>query len=613
MNPVQLLSPAVASQIAAGEVVSRPASVIKELVENSIDAGATRIDIVIADAGRTHIQVTDNGCGMTKPDAMLSFSRHATSKLRETDDLYSLSTFGFRGEALPSIAAVAEVTMRTRTAQDETGTEVSLSGSAEMEVNPCVCEQGTSISVRNLFFNVPARRKFLKGNQTEFAHIMTEIERVSLAHPEVAIDLTHQGQQVLQLVASALRPRIVALFGKKMNQALLPVEVCTPLVRVSGFVSNLENARSRSQQQFFFVNGRFMRHPYFHKAVLQAFEGLVQAGDQPSYFLFLEIAPDQIDVNIHPTKTEIKFQDEPVIFKIIMAAVREAVGKFEEMPTIDFNTADMPDIPVFETGRPASQPKVEYNPNFNPFKTGCSSQGMQFSQPAKRNTDDWTLLYGDGGTHNVNDEMPPYVPDRNGTDATGSLLEPDAPAPLGQIMQRFILVGEQSGLRIIDQHRAHVTVLFDRYMKQAKSHAQVSQGLLFPEMFQLSPSDYQVFLTIKPRLETLGFDLSDMGHGAVAVQGIPSGLEGKDFENVILGMIHDWSEAPETNDGESQLRSLALSMARSSAIQAGRHLSAEEMALLVQSLYACPIHPVTPDGHSVYVDIDQAELARRFS
>jgi len=612
MDSVQLLSPAVASQIAAGEVVSRPASVVKELVENSIDAGATHIDIVIADAGRTHIQVSDNGCGMTKADATLSFSRHATSKIRQTDDLYSLHTFGFRGEALPSIAAVAEVTLRTRTPQDETGTEVSASGPERMEVNPCVCEPGTSISVRNLFFNVPARRKFLKGNQTEFAHIMTEIERVSLAHPEVSFDLSHQGQKVLQLVASALRSRIVALFGKKMNQALLPVEVITPLVKISGFVSNLENARSRSQQQFFFVNGRFMKHPYFHKAVLQAFDGLVQAGDQPSYFLFIEVAPDQIDVNIHPTKTEIKFQDEPVIFKIIMASVRESLGKFEEMTTIDFNTADMPDIPVFETGRPASQPKVEYNPNFNPFKTGGAGQGMPFQQPAKRNTDDWTLLYGESG-HSVKEELPAYGIGSTDSAIPDMELETESPKPLGQIMQRYILVEERTGLRVIDQHRAHVTVLFDRYMKQALSHASVSQGLLFPEMFQLSPSDYQVFAAIRPRLETLGFDLSDMGHGAVAVQGIPSGLEGKDFENVILEMIHDWSSDPAAGDTDSQLRSLALSMARSSAIQAGRHLSIDEMTSLLQSLYACSMHSVTPDGHNVYVDFAQTELAKRFS
>lgn len=608
MDSIQLLSPSVANQIAAGEVVSRPASVIKELVENSIDAGATSIAVDVTDAGRTLIRVSDNGCGMSQADAVLSFSRHATSKIRQADDLFSLHTFGFRGEALPSIAAIAQVTMQTCTRDSDTGVRISVDGGEDLQSEPCVCDPGTVISVRNLFYNVPARRKFLKSNQTEFTHIMTEMERASLAHPEIAFSLSHQGQQVLQLAPSAIRPRIVAIFGKKMNQVLLPVEVETPLVRVNGFVSNLENSRARGSQQFFFVNGRFMKHPYFHKAVLQAFDGLIQQGDQPSYFLFIEIAPDLIDVNIHPTKTEIKFQDEQVIFKIIMAAVRETVGKFEEMPTIDFNVADMPDIPAFDGRSPVSQPKVEYNPDFNPFRQSGGGGANSRVEMPKRSTDDWTLLYGDSG-HQVKEDDIPY---QTAGDFTGTVLEPDVPKALCQIMQRYILLEDHAGLRVVDQHRAHVRVLFDQFMEQVQSHAAVSQGLLFPEMFCMSPTDFQTFQTLKPRLESLGFDLSDMGQGAVAVQGIPAGLEGHDYENIIMGMLRDWTENP-CADEDSQLRALALSMARSSAIPAGQILSADEMNRLLQSLFACSLPSRTPDGHSVFIDLSQADLAKRFT
>ncbi len=605
MDRIHILSETVASQIAAGEVVNRPASVVKELVENSIDAGATRIQTVITDAGRTLIQVTDNGHGMSQADAKLAFQRHATSKIHGTDDLYSLTTFGFRGEALPSIAAVSELSLTTRQADAETGVQISMSGGQDMQVEPCVCDAGTTFRIRNLFFNVPARRKFLKGNQTEFGHIMTEVERVSLAHPEIAFELLHQSQQVLSLPVQPLRGRLVSLFGKKLSQSLLPVEIETSLVRISGFVSNLESARQRGSQQFFFVNGRYMRHPYFHKAVLQAYEGLIHEGDQPSYFLFLDIAPDQIDVNVHPTKTEVKFQDEPVIWKILMAAVRETLGKFEEMTTIDFNVADMPDIPAFGTGhQTGNMPKVEYNPDFNPFKpqgSGGASSQPSYCQPAKRNTDDWTKLYGEVEQHHVKESQTEFIPS-----------ESDASAlPVWQIMDRYIAVPGIRDLRLIDQHRAHVRILFDRFISQTKDHTAPSQGLLFPEMFQLSPSHYQTFLAIKPRFEKLGFDLSDMGHGAIAVQGVPAGFDGHDYENAIKGMIDECADGSPA-DEESQLRAMALSMARSSAIPSVHHLSDDEIRQLVTELDACGISTKTPGGQTISVVLTLDELSKRF-
>lgn len=599
---VKVLSQQVASQIAAGEVVNRPASVVKELVENAVDAGADSIKVILTDAGRTSIQVIDNGCGMNSEDARTAFERHATSKITRSDDLFSLTTFGFRGEALPSIAAVAEVQLRTRTADSETGTEITVKASETESQEPCVCPAGSSFTVRNLFYNVPARRKFLKSNQTEFGHILTEIERVALAHPEVAVELTHQGEQVLSLPVSAIKQRIVNLFGRKMNEALLPVEVETSVVKVSGFCSNLDNVKGKGAKQFFFVNGRYMRHPYFHKAVLSAYEGLVPESDQPSYFIFLTVPPQTIDVNIHPTKTEIKFQDEQVIWKILMAAVKETVGRYEEMPTIEFDTADMPDIPIYDASRPVAQPKVSYNPDFNPFSQTRSETGQ-----SRANRENWSKLYGDVLERKVNEGEIPYTP------MSETLISSPQEEPLKpyQFADRYILVPSDEGLMVIDQHRAHIRVLYDRFMADAKSHASASQGLLFPEMFQLSANDAVLFEELKPRFAALGFDLSDMGRGAIAVQGVPSGMEGQDYERLITDMIADLRINP-TQEEDRQLESMALAMARKAAIPAGRRLSDNEMQELIRSLKACSIPSRTPDAKTVYVIKTEQEIAKWF-
>ncbi|MBP5691571.1 MAG: DNA mismatch repair endonuclease MutL [Bacteroidaceae bacterium] len=598
---VKVLSQQVASQIAAGEVVNRPASVVKELVENAVDAGADSIKVILTDAGRTMVQVTDNGCGMEAQDARTAFERHATSKIRESDDLYTLTTFGFRGEALPSIAAVAEVQLRTRTALSDTGTEIIIKASEIEHDEPCVCPVGSTFTVRNLFYNVPARRKFLKSNQTEFGHIVNEIERVALAHPEVAIELTHQNEQVLSLPVSAVKQRIVNLFGRKINEALLPVDVETSVVKVSGFCSNLDSVKGKGAKQFFFVNGRYMRHPYFHKAVLSAYEGLVPEGDQPSYFLFLKVPADTIDVNIHPTKTEIKFQDEQVIWKIIMAAVKETVGRFEEMPTIDFNTADMPDIPIYDPSRPVVQPKVEINTSFNPFAGGRSDCHVNRS-----NTDNWSKLYGDVIERKVNESPIDFRP------APQPLVQPEEqPLHPYQFADRYILVPSDEGLMIIDQHRAHIRVLYDRFMADAQAHNAPSQGLLFPEMFQLSAADAAIFSELKPRFAELGFDLSDMGRGAVAVQGVPSGMEGQDYERLITDMIADLRINP-TQEQSRHLESMALAMARKAAIPSGRHLTEDEMRELVRSLKSSPMPSRTPDAKTTYVVKPVQEIQKWF-
>ena len=598
---IRVLSQAVASQIAAGEVVNRPASVVKELMENAVDAGADNIRIIITDAGRTSIQVIDNGCGMAPSDARLAFERHATSKIRQSDDLYSLTTFGFRGEALPSIAAVAEVELRTREADSDTGTSIIVKASEIEQEEACVCPVGSSFIVRNLFYNVPARRKFLKSNQTEFGHVLTEVERVALAHPEVGIELSHQGEQILSLPVSAIKQRIVNLFGRKMNEALLPVEVETSVVKITGFCSTLDSVKGKGSKQFFFVNGRFMRHPYFHKAVLSAYENLVPEGDQPSYFLFMDVPADTIDVNIHPTKTEIKFQDEQVIWKILMAAVKETVGKFEEMPTIDFNTADMPDIPIYDASRPAIQPKVDINTNFNPF-TGNRSE----PRPSRANADNWGKLYGDVIEHKISEGAIPYQP------AMESLIRPDEqPLHPYQYADRYIIVESEQGLMVVDQHRAHIKVLYERFMADAKCHSAASQGLLFPEMFQLSQVDAAAFADLKPRFAALGFDISDMGRGAIAVQGVPSGMEGQDYERLITDLIADLRINP-TQEEDRQLESMALGMARKAAIPAGRHMSENEMQELLRSLKACSMPSRTPDGKPTYIIKSDQEISKWF-
>ena len=600
---VRVLPENVACQIAAGEVVNRPASVIKELVENAVDAGADNISIILTDAGRTSIQVIDNGCGMMPADARLSFERHATSKIRQSDDLYSLTTFGFRGEALPSIAAISEVVLRTRTHDSDTGTQITVKASEIVSEEECVCPVGSSFTVRNLFYNVPARRKFLKSNQTELGHILNEIERVAIAHPEIAIEVTHQGEKILSLPATegAVKQRIVNLFGRKMNEALLPVEVETSVVNVSGFCSNLDSVKGKGSKQFFFVNGRFIRHPYFHKAVLNAYEGLVPEGEQPSYFLFLQVPANSIDVNIHPAKTEIKFQDEQVIWKILMAAVKETVGKYEAMPTIEFDTADMPDIPIYDSTRPVTQPTVGYNPQFNPF-----SGSRQDYHQSHNNTDGWDKLYGQVIEHKIKESPVMYEPQQE------SVIQAEESEQVPyQYSDRYILVGVEQGLMVVDQHRAHIRVLYERFMRDASGGSAPSQGLLFPEMFQLPQSDIALFTELKPRFSELGFDISDMGRGAIAVQGVPSGMEGQDYERLITDMIADLRINP-TSESQRQLESMALAMARKSAIPSGRHLSVDEMKELLRALRACQMPSRTPDGKAVYVIKSDQEIAKWF-
>src|SRR5574344_481872 len=601
---IRILPTEVAGQIAAGEIVNRPASVVKELVENAIDAGSTNVQVLLTDAGRTSIQVIDNGFGMSSADSSLCFERHATSKIRTSDDLYSLTTFGFRGEALASIASVSEVELRTRQQSDEIGNSLIISASEIVSQEPVACPSGCNFIVKNLFFNVPARRKFLKNNQTEFGHVLTEIERVALVHPEVSISLFHQGEEIVSLPVSSLKQRIIGLFGKKMNQILLPVEVHTSVVNITGFCGTLGSTRKHGAEQFFFVNGRFMRHPYFHKAVMNAYEKLIPEGEQPTYILFLGVPKNSIDVNIHPSKTEIKFAEEPIIWKIILSAVSEAIGKFEEMPKIDFDTQDMPDIPVFDGNKNINQPKVSYNPNYNPFSSSPNYR-------ERKNESQWTKLIGEELERKLNDSSSPASYYQSKMEKVEPFEPVEEKFPCFQYQNRFIITSSASGLMIIDQHRAHVRILFERYRAQLKSGDVASQGLLFPEMFQLSTYDASLFQNLKEDFAALGFDISDMGHGAVAVQSVPAGLENMDYEKLIVDMIAA-SRENGTESADLQREKMAQSMAEKAAIKNGKTLTADEMNEIIRCLKSCEMPSRTPDGKTVYILQSPEALDRMF-
>lgn len=613
---IHLLPDTVANQIAAGEVIQRPASVIKELVENAIDAEAHEVHVLVTDAGKTSIQVIDDGKGMSETDARLSFERHATSKIRQASDLFALHTMGFRGEALASIAAVAEVELKTRLAGKELGTRLVLAGSKVELQETVTCPQGSNFLVKNLFFNVPARRKFLKANSTELSNILAEFERIALVHPEVAFYLYSNDTEVFNLPVMPLRQRIMSVFGKKMNQQLLSVEVETSLVKISGFIAKPETARKKGAHQYFFVNGRYMRHPYFHKAVMDAYEQLIPAGEQISYFIYFDVDPANIDVNIHPTKTEIKFENEQAIWQILSAAVKESLGKFSAIPSIDFDTEDMPDMPAYEQTDTAAPPKVHYNTDFNPFQASAPTHSEP-SQPgyARRASNDWEALYaGVSRASKMNEPDDDLLPDEEEVIPPLPTEEPvvEKGAQHFQLKGRFILTSVKSGLMLIDQHRAHVRVLFDRYMEQIRTRNGVSQGVLFPEVVELPPSEATVLESLTDDLTAVGFDLTPLGGGSYAVNGVPAGIEGLSPVELIRNMVHTAMEKG-GNVREEVQTILALTLARSAAIVYGQVLSEEEMANLVDSLFACPTPGYTPDGKTVLITVKEEDIERRFA
>ena len=609
MDIIHLLPDSVANQIAAGEVVQRPASVIKELMENAVDAGASTIDVLVQDAGRTSIQVIDDGKGMTETDARMAFERHATSKIAKAEDLFTLQTMGFRGEALPSIAAVSLVKLTTRTAEQELGVQLCLEGSRVVSQEVCSCPVGANFEVSNLFFNVPARRKFLKSNQTELNNIIQDFERIALVNPSVAFTLSSNGNRLMQLPAGGSLQRIVGIFGKRLGEQLLPLQVETSLVKISGFVGKPEAARKKNSSQYLFVNGRFMRHPRFHYAVMEAFSHLIPEGDQVPYFIFFQVDPANIDVNIHPTKTEIKFENEQEIWSIILAAVRDALGKFNAVPTIDFDVEGRPDIPAYDARSlgDVKVPRVQFNPTYNPFSSHSES---------RKPTRQWEKLYEQAANqNNPNNQSPQNTQNTQSPQSSQSFqtLFPESLEMSSQHYQykgQYIMTAVQSGLMIVDQRRAHIRILYERYMRQMQEHSAATQGLLFPELLELSPSDAALLTGILDDVRALGFDITPLGGSSFSIVGAPSG------QSNPVAVVQQMVESVKQQDGahaDALHHQLALVLARNNAIEVGEVLTPVQMETLLSDLFQCEIQNLSPSGKQVLTILQQEQIDKMFN
>lgn len=606
---IHLLPDSVANQIAAGEVVQRPASVVKELMENALDAGATKIQVIVSDGGRTLIQVIDNGSGMSETDARLAFERHATSKISRAEDLFALRTMGFRGEALASIVAVAEVELLTRRADDELGTRIAFSGSKLEAQEPVACPKGSNFKIKNLFFNIPARRKFLKSVQTEFNNIVTEFERVALINGDVEFLLTHNDSEVLNLQVGSMRKRILDIFGKKITSQLIEVEVSSSLLEIRGFVGAPESARKKGAQQYFFVNGRYMRHPYFAKAVMEAYSQMIPQGEQVPFFLCFTVDPSRIDVNIHPTKTEIKFEDEQSLWKIIAAAVRESLGRFNAAPGLDFDAEEMPDIPsmnLFPEGAPVSAPRISYKADYNPFRNRRNDT---------RGGENWEAFYRDA-TGQIVDPSPfedisiPVTSSIESHEETPQFVPEDF-VPMSQYKGMYILIPVKSGLMWVHQRRAHIRVLYEKYIGQLRDNKGYVQGLLFPERVDLSAAEAVALDSISQEIQSLGFDISSLGGGSFSLNGVPADTEGLSPTELLLDIIHSAME--QTFGVRDKLyEKLALSMARKVAIVTGQILTPDEMSNLVTSLFKVTEPARTPDGQIIVYIMPDTDIDRKF-
>lgn len=611
MDIIHLLPDSVANQIAAGEVIQRPASVIKELVENSIDAGAANIDVYVQDAGRTCIQVIDDGKGMSETDARLAFERHATSKITRAEDLFTLRTMGFRGEALPSIVAVSQVTLQTRTPDSELGTRLDIEGGRILSQEPCVCAIGANFEVKNLFFNIPARRKFLKSNHTELNNIIQEFERIALVNHSVAFSLTCDGNTTIRLMATNLHRRIVDIFGKKIGADLITVEVDTTLVKIRGFVGRPESSKKKGAHQYFFVNGRYMRHPYFSKAVAESFLGLVPEGEQVPFFLYLDIDPENIDINISPTKTEVKFENEPAIWQIIYAGIKEALGKFNAVPVIDFDNANETEIPVMQNISTAPEPpRLNIDTSYNPFVSGntpASNPTFNKSRQTHASAKDWTKLY---------EQLLPEADCNNApTDnlfSEENIEETETSSSHFQYRGQYIVTATNSGLMIVDQHRAHVRILYDKYIKQLETRANITQGLLFPELISLPHSDSIVLEQIIEEVRSIGFDIENLGNGSFSINGMPTGTEGLNPQLLIQEIVATVNQGGKA-DLKNHRHQIALSLAKAAAIVVGQALTDAEMNTLLSDLFKSSTPNISPNGKTIIAILKQNSIEKMFN
>ena len=598
LDIIKLLPDSVANQIAAGEVIQRPASVVKELMENAIDAGATQVDLVVRDAGRTLISVADNGCGMSETDARLCFERHATSKIRCADDLFSIRTMGFRGEALASIAAVAQVELSTRRKEDNVGTKIRIEGSKVLEQSPKPMSAGSSFMVKTLFFNVPARRNFLKSNDAELRHINDEFFRVTMMNPQVGFSYISNDKELFHLYPGTLKQRIVGLFGKDYDSKLLPVNQVTESVAINGFIVKPEFLKKTRGEQYFFVNSRFIKHSYLHHAVENAYKELIPQDCFPGYFLDIQIDPKEIDINIHPTKTEVNFIDIKLIYAIMHSAVRKAIGQNNLAPMLDFDIDPNLGIDFGEASRmdrPLVQPKVDFNPSFNPFKV----------TPIHHQNKNWRIAYDTSG-----DVVGNSVPDKS--DNASDVLSDDSRSLFIQLQQSYIVTAVKSGLLVVDQNLAHQRILYEKYLREMDNSSNASQQELFPQHVSLNVNDASILRNIKPELERIGFRLEEMNPYTFIINGTPTDCKGTDAVSVIERIIDDNKTCAVVGVSERKL-SLARSLAAQMAVKPGQPLNACEMQDIIDRLFGCAVSEIAPNGKKIFTIIHSDEIKNRFA
>ncbi|EAR14092.1 DNA mismatch repair endonuclease MutL [Robiginitalea biformata] len=619
---IKLLPEHVANQIAAGEVVQRPASVVKELLENAVDAGASRVQLIVKDGGKALVQVVDDGCGMSPADALLSFRRHATSKISEASDLFRLHTKGFRGEALASIAAIAQVEMQTREDGAELATRIRIAGDTVQSREEAVAPVGTSISVKNLFFNIPARRNFLKSDKVEYRHVLEEFQRVALAHPGVAFSMVHNDSEVHQLPEANLRQRIVHLFGSRMNTRLVPVREETQLAEIDGFICKPEFAKKSRGEQYFFVNDRFIRSAYLHHAILTAFEGLLKPDTYPGYFLYLQVPAGAIDINIHPTKTEVKFEDEQSLYAILRSAVKHSLGQFSISPVLDFERDPNLETPYAYQQRDAAVPKVSVDRTFNPF---AEEHALRDSQPAARHAQPaaprekrpgWEVLYDGGNPEAVSEETREGWTVASGG-SEGALFRANAaeiPEQAGvfQVGRKYLLSHIKSGLLLIDQRRAHQRVIYERFLRSTTQREPATQALLFPLKPSLNPSEIHILEGLKEALEAMGFGFGRTGEDFVEITGLPVGVPESEAESILDGIVSDW-QRHEDGVHFSQSDRIAKALAQSLAVRHGTALEQEEQLGLVNDLFGCKEPGTSPFGKPTYVTLSMEELEKKLS
>ncbi|HBU78407.1 MAG TPA: DNA mismatch repair endonuclease MutL [Muricauda sp.] len=608
---IKLLPDHVANQIAAGEVVQRPASVVKELMENAIDAGATCIKLIVKDGGKTLIQVVDDGSGMSETDARLSFERHATSKISSAQDLFNLATKGFRGEALASIAAIAHVDMQTRTAANEVGTHLKIEGSKIVSQEVIATPEGTSISVKNLFFNIPARRNFLKSTQVELRHITDEFHRVALVHPNIEFHFYNNGSEIFNLPIGKHRQRIVHIFGSKMDNRLVPVSEETEVVKVSGFICKPEFAKKSRGEQFFFANNRYIKSPYLHHAVVAAFEGLIKSDTHPGYFLFLEVDPSSIDINIHPTKTEVKFDDENTLYAILRSTIKHSLGQFNVAPVLDFDHDPNLDTPYSYKEKGAVIPKVTVDASFNPFQEKGGSGGSF----RKQSTKGWEDLYEGLGHQNDHNEFSSVVieseSEEQGTLYSGEGVEEHL-ASTFQLRRKYVVSTVKSGMLVIHQNRAHERILFEKFLGEITVKEGVSQQLLFPLELSFNKQELAVVKEIHESLTNIGFVFDSLEKETVKVTGVPMMVPESGIGTVLDRLIADYMEG--YSDGSiSQAEMLAKALSRNLAVRTGDVLDSESQLMLVNNLFACKEPNLSPFQKITYTIISEGDIDKKFN